>query len=99
MGNVDPNVRSAFGSDAKVTTLTQDTTVYVYSGDTPASGRWVTPNQVANPAAELALPPGNTGQNMTTVVLPAGTTVIEGTVAPQPNWGQPGGGYQYYVLP
>lgn len=96
--NVSPNVRGAFGSDAKVTTLTQDTTVYRYYGEgSEASGSWFTPNQVANPISELALPPGNTAQFMDTVVLPAGTRVFEGTVAP--NFGQLGGGYQYYVLP
>ena len=100
ISNVDPSVRSAFGSDAKVTTLTEDTTVYrYYGGSSQSSGFWYTPNIVASPASELALPPGNTGQFMDTVVLPAGTMVIEGTVAPYTLWGQPGGGYQYYVLP
>jgi hypothetical protein len=32
---------------------------------------------------------------MDTYVIPKGTTILEGTVAP--NFGQPGGGYQYYV--
>jgi hypothetical protein len=98
--SVSPNVRNAFGSDAKITTLTEDTTVYRYYSDkSQASGKWFTPNQVVNPNAELALPPRNTAQYMDVVVLPAGTRVIEGTVAPQKNWMQPGGGYQYYVLP
>ncbi len=100
LSNVNPSVRSAFGSDAKVTTLTKDTTVYRYHGGTSqASGRWFTPNQTTNPAADLALPPGNSAQFVDTVVLPKGTRILEGTVAPQPQWGQPGGGYQYYVLP
>ena len=30
-----------------------------------------------------------------TYVIPKGTTILEGTIAP--NFGQPGGGYQYYV--
>ena len=89
-------VKNAFGSDIKVTTLTQDTTVYrYYGGDSAASSYWVTPNKVANPISELALPPGNTAQYVDTIVLPKGTTILEGTVAP--NFGQPGGGYQYYV--
>ena len=97
-GNVSPSVRSAFGSDAKVTTLSQDTTVYRYYGEgSQASESWFTSNQTANPISELALPPGNTAQFMDTVVLPAGTRVFEGTVAPK--FGQLGGGYQYYVLP
>ena len=89
-------VKSAFGPDVKVTTLTQDTTVYrYYGGDSAASSYWVTPNKVANPISELALPPGNTAQYVDTIVLPKGTTILEGTVAP--NFGQPGGGYQFYV--
>jgi len=99
LSDVPTDVKSAFGSDAKVTTLTQDTTVYRYHGGTSqADGRWYTTTQTANPASDLALPPWNTAQNMDTVILPRGTVIVEGTVAPQPQWGQPGGGYQYYVL-
>jgi hypothetical protein len=103
LSDVSPNIRNTFGSDAKITTLTKDTTVYrYYGGSSQASSSWFTPNKVANPAAELALPPGNTAQFVDKVVLPKGTTVIEGTVAPQ-SWNGgpllPGGGYQYYVLP
>ncbi|MFA5528796.1 MAG: RHS repeat-associated core domain-containing protein [Peptostreptococcales bacterium] len=76
-------VKNAFGSDVKVTTLTQDTTVYrYYGGDSAASSYWVTPNKVSNPVSELALPPGNTAQYVDSVVLPKGTTILEGTVAP-----------------
>ena len=32
---------------------------------------------------------------MDTCIIPKGTAIIEGTVAP--NFGQPGGGYQFYV--
>jgi len=89
-------VRNAFGSDVKVTTLTQDTTVYrYYGGDSAASSYWVTPNKTTNPISELALPPGNTAQHVDSIVLPKGTRVLEGTVAP--NFGQSGGGYQFYV--
>jgi hypothetical protein len=83
----------------KITTLTEDTTVYrYYGGNSQASGTWFAPNKVLNPTAELALPPGNTAKFIDEVVLHKGTTVIEGTVAPPSQWGQPGGGYQYYVL-
>ena len=51
--------------------------------------------QTSNPAADLALPQGNTYQYMDTYIIPKGTTILEGTVAP--NFGQPGGGYQFYV--
>jgi hypothetical protein len=79
--------------------------VYRYYGGTSQVagsdivGRWFTPNQVANPVSDLALPSNNTAQYMETVTLPAGTRIIEGTVAPQTQWGVQGGGYQYYVLP
>jgi hypothetical protein len=100
LDSVSSNVRDAFGSDAKITTLTEDRTVYrYYGGSSQASSNWFTPNQEADPISKLALPPGNTAQYMDTIVLPAGTRVIEGTVAAQKKWSQPGGGYQYYVLP
>ena len=94
--NFQQNVKNAFTSDAKVTTLTKDLTVYRYHGGT-SSGRsyWYTPNQTSNPAADLALPAGNTYQYVDTYIIPKGTTILEGTVAP--NFGQPGGGYQIYV--
>lgn len=44
---------------------------------------------------DFVLPPGNTYQYMDTYIVPEGTTILEGTVAP--NFGQPGGGYQFYV--
>ena len=94
--NFQQNVKNAFGSDAKVTTLTQDTTVYRYHGGTSSSkSYWYTPNQTSNPAADLALPQGNTYQYMDTYIIPKGTTILEGSVAP--NFGQPGGGYQFYI--
>jgi hypothetical protein len=99
--NLDPSIRSAFGSDIKVTTLKRATTVYRYYSGTPQDSRWYTPYQVDNPVAELALPPGNRAEHIDTIVLPRGTRIIEGTVAPR-SWNGgallPGGGYQYYVL-
>lgn len=94
--NFQQNVKEAFMEDAKVTVLEQDTTVYrYYGGSSQGTSYWYTPNQTSNPAADLALPQGNTYQYMDTYVIPKGTTILEGTVAP--NFGQPGGGYQYYV--
>ena len=98
--NVNPhfqeNVKNAFCSDAKITILTQDKIVYRYHGGT-SSGKsyWYTPNQTKNPASDLALPIGNTYQYMDTYIIPKGTTILEGTVAP--NFEQPGGGYQIFV--
>ena len=94
--NFQQNVKNAFTSDAKVTTLTKDLKVYRYHGGT-SSGKsyWYTPNLTSNPAADLALPAGNTYKYVDTYIIPKGTTILEGTVAP--NFGQPGGGYQIYV--
>jgi len=76
-------VKSAFCSDTKVkvTTLTQDTTVYRhYGGDSSSSSYWVTPNKVANPISELALPSGNTAQYVDSIILPKGTKILEGVI-------------------
>ncbi|MBQ2931644.1 MAG: minor capsid protein [Clostridia bacterium] len=98
--NVNPhfrkNVKEAFESDAKVTVLKQDTIVYRYHGGVSSSnGHWYTPNQTSNPASDLALPPGNTYRHKDIFIVPKGTTILEGTVAP--NFGQSGGGYQFYI--
>ena len=98
--NVSPhfrkNVKEAFESDAKVTVLKQDTIVYRYHGGASSSnGHWYTPNQTSNPASDLALPPGNTYRHKDIFIVPKGTTILEGTVAP--NFGQSGGGYQFYI--
>ena len=96
--NIDSDIKKAFGSDFKVTTLSKDTTVYrYYGGDSYKTGNWYTPYQYSDPKSNLALSPGNTAQYVYKTVLPAGTIVIEGTVAPQNQWGLSGGGYQYYV--
>ena len=98
--NVNPNfqksVKKAFTSDAKVTVLTEDKIVYRYhGGDSGAKSYWYTPKKTTNPGADLALPKGNTYTQVDKLVIPKGTEVLEGTVAP--NFGQPGGGYQIYV--
>ena len=94
--NFQQNVKEAFMNDAKVTVLEQDVTVYRYhGGSSQGTSYWYTPNQTSNPAADLALPQGNTYQYMDTFTIPKGTTILEGTVAP--NFGQPGRGYQFYV--
>ena len=94
--NFQQNVREAFADDAKVTVLSQDTMVYRYHGGmSTGESYWYTPKQTTNPAADLALPPGNTYDYMDVYVVPKGTVVLEGTVAP--NFGQAGGGYQFYI--
>ena len=90
------NVKNAFADDIKVTTLKQDTIVYRYhGGESKGISYWYTPNKTSNPAKDLALPEGNTYKYMDTFIIPKGTTILEGTVAP--NFGQIGGGYQFYV--
>ena len=94
--NFQQNVSDAFDADVKVSTLANDTTVYRYHGGTSKGlSYWVTPNKTSNPAVDLALPPGNSYQCVDTYVIPKGTTVLEGHVAP--NFGQSGGGYQFFV--
>jgi len=78
LDDVSPSIRNAFGSDARITTLTKDTTVYrYYGGNSQASSTWVTPNKVTNPVSELALPAGNTAQYVDKILLPAGTRVSD----------------------
>ena len=90
------NVKSAFKDDVKVTILKQDTIVYRYHGGTSNStSYWYTPYQYSNPIEDLALPPGNTYQHLDTFIIPKGTQILEGTVAP--NFGHNGGGYQFFV--
>ena len=94
--NFQSQVKNSFADDSKVTELAEDTTAFRYHGGmSNKKGHWYTPNQTDNPAADLALPPGNTYEHMDTVVIPKGTTILEGTVAS--DFGQPGGGHQYYV--
>ena len=98
--NVSPhfrgNIKGAFKDDAKVTVLEKDIIVYRYhGGNSSSNGHWYTPKQTSNPASDLALPPGNTYQHKDIFIVPKGTTILEGTVAP--NFGQRGGGYQFYI--
>ena len=94
--NFQENVKKAFTPEAKVKTYATDKVAYRYhGGDSSGKSYWYTPKKTANPAKDLALPSGNSCQYVDKVVIPKGTTVIEGPVAP--NFGQPGGGLQIYV--
>jgi hypothetical protein len=87
---------AGFGKDARVVTLTRDTTVFRYYGSgIDPKGHWVTPFKTNNPVSELSLPSGNTAQNVASYTVPKGTTVISGRVIPLNN--QSGGGYQFYI--
>jgi hypothetical protein len=90
------DVQSAFGSDARVVTLSEDTVVYrYYGGGSNARSYWVTPNQTQNPVSDLSLPPSNPATSVEVYIIPKGTTVLSGSVPPKFN--QPGGGQQFYV--
>lgn len=89
-------VYNAFTSDAKVTILKEDTIVYRYhGGDSVKAGHWYTTSKTQFPVRDLALPPGNTCKYVDEYVIPKGTRLLEGTVAP--NFHQPGGAHQFYI--
>ena len=89
-------VIEAFNPGAKVVKLEDDLVVYRYSGGVAnPRGRWVTTEQLSDPVNQLALPPGSTAENVTKWVIPKGTEVFQGTVAP--NFGRQGGAAQIYI--
>jgi len=89
-------VIKAFNPGAEVVKLDKDLAVYrYYGGAANPRGRWVTTSPLDDPINQLALPPGSTAENMTKWVIPKGTEVFEGTVAP--NFGRPGGAPQIYL--
>ena len=87
--------------------LSEDTVFYrVYGGSAGQVGRYMTrtpQNGAMQSQIDLALNPGwgNTAQNVTKVVVPQGTTIYEGTAAPQSINGGAGqllgGGNQVYI--
>lgn len=84
-------VLSTYNGTPKVQTLKADTTVYrAWGGSSGEYGHWVSPNNYgANARGMLSLPPVNTAENISTFVLPRGTTVLSGKAAPL--FGQLGG--------
>ncbi len=89
-------IRGAFKSDAKVTILEKDTVVYRYhGGKSVKTGHWYTTSKTSSPVRDLALPSENTCEFVDEFIIPKGTKLLEGTVAP--NFGQPGGAHQFYV--
>jgi len=81
--------------------LSEDTTLYrVYGGNAGPLGSYWTRTAPAGPlqsTIDSALNPawGNTAQNVSTIVVPKGTTIYEGFAAPQ--GGLLGGGSQVYI--
>lgn len=89
-------VIEAFNPGAEVVKLDKDLVVYRYHGGAAnPKGRWVTTSPLTNPINQLALPPGSTAENMTQWVIPKGTEVLKGTVAPK--FGRPGMAPQIYL--
>jgi hypothetical protein len=69
-----------------------------YGGQSKVDGNFWTTEQFSTPAeakAGLALPEGNTADQVATDVVPRGQTYLVGTAAPK--FGQPGGAEQIYV--
>ena len=89
-------VIEAFNPGAEVVKLEQDLVVYrYYGGAADPRGRWVTTEILTDPINQLALPPGSTAENFTTWIIPKGTEVLKGTVAP--NFGRTGRAVQIYL--
>ncbi|MCI7305894.1 MAG: TNT domain-containing protein [Trueperella sp.] len=66
-----------------------------YGGESKKLGYYVTDTLPAT-RQSLALPPGNTMEHLSQFRLVEGTEYLSGRVGP--NFGQPGGGRQYYLL-
>ena len=65
-----------------------------HGGESGVTGYYSTPTLPAT-RSELALPPGNTMENLAQFQIPQGTRYLAGEVGP--NFGHPGGGQQYVV--
>ena len=100
-------VINSFRGEPTLVQARQDIYVYRHSGGAAgATGSpWFTPAPYARPGNAqryLALPQGNTAQNTNIFIIPAGTFVVQGRVAPQvgnPGFGANavGGGFQIYL--
>jgi len=101
-GPLGADVAATFrGGSYTQTVLTDDTTYYrVYGGNAGPLGSYWTQTPPAGPlqsTIDSALNPawGNTAGNVSTIVVPKGTTVYQGFAAPQ--GGLLGGGSQVYI--
>lgn len=90
-------IAEAFGPGMYTERLAQDLKVYrYYDGSTSSPrGRWLTEHLWDDPVNDLALPGGNNAANVEVWIIPKGTEVLRGPVAP--NFGRPGGGTQLYL--
>ena len=86
----------AFGSGTRVEELAADTRAYRYFGNaSKARGPWLTQELLKDPVNQLALPTGNAAEKVAEWVIPKGTKVVKGPVAP--NFGRPGGADQVFL--
>jgi hypothetical protein len=79
-------VSSAFEGEIKAITLKDDLIVYRYWGgkSTETGSAWFSTKQYVTPGNArryLALPEGNTAENVTAFRIPSGTTILEGKVS------------------
>lgn len=90
-------IADAFGPGMYTERLAQDLKVYRYYDGSVSSprGRWLTEHLWDDPVNDLALPGGNNAANVEVWIIPKGTEVLRGPVAP--NFGRPGGGTQLYL--
>jgi hypothetical protein len=98
-GALSAGVASTFkGGQYTTRTLDEDLLLYRrWGGESGELGPyWSRTNYVraGNARRYSALPPGNTAEHITTIRVPAGTTIYEGRAAAQAEWGVPGGGSQ-----
>ena len=96
-GQNTPDVLQCFSGEPQLKVLTEDTTVFrAWGGTTPEYGHWVSPYDYGDAARSLlSLPPGNTMINVSSFIIPGGTTVLAGVAAPY--FGKPGGGIQWWI--
>lgn len=90
-------IADAFGPGMYTERLAQDLKVYRYYDGSVSNprGRWLTEHLWDDPVNDLALPGGNNAANVEVWIIPKGTEVLRGPVAP--NFGRPGGGTQLYL--
>jgi hypothetical protein len=99
-GPLPPNVANNFRGGNYTQTVTQGeiTLFRVYGGTAKQMGPWWSRSQPSGPLQvkmDMALPPGNTAQNLVRIRVPAGTTICEGPAGA--NFGHLGGGNQVYI--
>ncbi|SHF05395.1 hypothetical protein SAMN02745195_01745 [Thermoanaerobacter uzonensis DSM 18761] len=92
------SIIEAFNPGAKVVKVEKDFKAYRYfGGKAKPRGHWLTDRLLKDPENELALPPKNKAEKVPEWIIPKGTKVLDGTVAPHEKWGRPGGARQIFL--